>query len=193
MDIISRLKNYLDAYGITNSEFADNCGIPRPTVSQMLNGRNKKVSDEIITKIHQNYPALSMLWLLFGEGDMMMTSKIETTEPQNQSNNDVFDLQYSDSKGLMQRKDSGESNSINSSEKISENMFTYYVSGKPDNSQNAAPAASQSNSYNNDILPPESDDKSNLVNIPADPLKRITNIVVFYSDNSFQSFRPAGN
>jgi predicted XRE-type DNA-binding protein len=45
MDIISRLKLFLEQNGISNSQFADTCGIPRPTLSQLLNGRNKKVSD----------------------------------------------------------------------------------------------------------------------------------------------------
>ena len=33
---------------LTNSQFADKCRIPRPTLSQILNGRNKKISEEII-------------------------------------------------------------------------------------------------------------------------------------------------
>ena len=41
MDIISRLKTYLNSMNISNSQFADTCGIPRPTLSQLLNGRNK--------------------------------------------------------------------------------------------------------------------------------------------------------
>ncbi|MBR6014346.1 MAG: helix-turn-helix domain-containing protein, partial [Selenomonadaceae bacterium] len=43
MDIVSRLKMFLEQAGISNSQFADTCDIPRPTLSQLLNGRNKKV------------------------------------------------------------------------------------------------------------------------------------------------------
>ena len=70
MDIISRLKQFIDTHEIPVTQFADNCRIPRPTLSQLLNGRNKKVSDEVISKIHQAYPNLSVLWLMFGEGNM---------------------------------------------------------------------------------------------------------------------------
>ena len=70
MDIVSRLKIFLNTKGISNSVFADSCEIPRPTLSQLLTGRNKKVSDEIIKKIHQTYPSLSIMWLMFGEGPM---------------------------------------------------------------------------------------------------------------------------
>ncbi len=45
MDIVSRLKLFLDYLGIPVTQFADNCGIPRPTLSQLLNGRNKTVRD----------------------------------------------------------------------------------------------------------------------------------------------------
>ena len=54
MDIASRIKIFMDYLGIPSSQFADTCGIPRPSLSQLLNGRNKKVSDEVIGKIHAN-------------------------------------------------------------------------------------------------------------------------------------------
>ena len=70
MDLVNRLKFFLEKNNIAISQFADTCGIPRPTLSQILNGRNKKISDELISKIHAAYPALSVLWLMFGEGSM---------------------------------------------------------------------------------------------------------------------------
>ena len=73
MDIVSRLKMFLEQAGISNSQFADNCDIPRPTLSQLLNGRNKKVSDEVIGKIHRAYPTLNVMWLMFGDGEMLVT------------------------------------------------------------------------------------------------------------------------
>ena len=72
MDIVTRLKMFLDKSGIANSQFADTCGIPRPTLSQLLNGRNKKVSDEVFAKIHRAYPQLNIMWLMFGDGTMMV-------------------------------------------------------------------------------------------------------------------------
>ena len=64
---------FLDKTGISNSQFADTCEIPRPTLSQLLNGRNKKVSDEVIGKIHRAYPSLNVMWLMFGDGDMLVS------------------------------------------------------------------------------------------------------------------------
>ncbi len=64
---------FLEQTGISNSQFADTCEIPRPTLSQLLNGRNKKVSDEVISKIHRAYPSLNVMWLMFGDGEMLET------------------------------------------------------------------------------------------------------------------------
>ena len=75
MDIVTRLKMFLDQTGISNSQFADTCEIPRPTLSQLLNGRNKKVSDEVIGKIHRAYPTLNVMWLMFGDGEMLTMPK----------------------------------------------------------------------------------------------------------------------
>lgn len=65
-----RLKGFIDSQGLTYSQFADQCGIPRPSLSQLLSGRNKKISDVLVGQIHKEFPKLSVLWLLFGEGHM---------------------------------------------------------------------------------------------------------------------------
>lgn len=68
--IAARLKHYIESLGITVSQFADACGIPRPSMSQLLTGRNKKVSNTLMEQIHAAYPELSIMWLMFGEGDI---------------------------------------------------------------------------------------------------------------------------
>ncbi len=90
MDLVSRLKHYLDSRQISVTQFADECAIPRPTGSQLLAGRNKKVSDEIISKIHTAYPDLNIVWLMFGEGNMVTNANIEISEPQNEPKNEIF-------------------------------------------------------------------------------------------------------
>ena len=70
MDLVDRLNFFIKSEGISPSVLADSCDIPRPTVSQLLNGRNKKISDDIIGRIHKVFPKLSILWLMFGEGEM---------------------------------------------------------------------------------------------------------------------------
>lgn len=80
MDIVNRLKLFMDSESIGSTQFADACKIPRPTLSQILSGRNKKISDEVISKIHEAYPRLSVLWLLL-EKDLC--PQMQITKSQN--------------------------------------------------------------------------------------------------------------
>ena len=67
----TRLKHFMDSIHVPSTQFADMCEIPRPSFSQLLSGRNQKVSDVLIRKIHAAYPDLSVMWLMFGEGPML--------------------------------------------------------------------------------------------------------------------------
>lgn len=71
-----RLKFFIENEGLTISQFADQCGIPRPSLSQLLSGRNKKLSDIVVRQIHTRFPDLSVVWLMFGEGEMMSPKPI---------------------------------------------------------------------------------------------------------------------
>lgn len=83
-NVAIRLKGFIDKMGLSSSQFADQCGIPRPSLSQLLSGRNKKISDVLVGQIHSAFPDLSVLWLLFGEGDMLVSS-LSPKEPENAS------------------------------------------------------------------------------------------------------------
>ncbi len=71
--VATRLKLFIQTTGITSTQFADECGIPRPTLSQILSGRNKKISDILVGQIHRAFPELSIMWLLFGEGPVKVS------------------------------------------------------------------------------------------------------------------------
>ncbi len=284
MDLVNRLKFFLEKNNIAISQFADTCGIPRPTLSQILNGRNKKISDELISKIHAAYPALSVLWLMFGEGSMEADANMKISEPQNSGKTDLgseYSAAYehdarhdgsvrahpdfqseksgaadiADFAGITDT-DTGASNQpqhlfsirdehpaagtapgqdTEAEEPLSsDGSISFYPrhDGRPtqkvishypamtefDAQPGAAPAAeadmpdptgavepnTAADSFVPYIPPPpepygaQSHPRDTpapapleTVAVPADPAKRITNIVVFYSDNSFQSFTPS--
>ena len=185
MDIVSRLKTFLDTYNISNSQFADNCGIARPTLSQLLTGRNKKISDEIISKIHARYPALSVMWLLFGEGPMVNDSNIQISEPQNGVESNNFNGQFIDYKG----GNSHHEPNIFDQDLSSENPEDESQQPKAQNTIDFSAANPQAEVFENQ----NETSASSSISVPTDGLKKITNIVVFYSDNSFQSFQPTPN
>lgn len=156
MDIVSRIKTFLSVNGIANSIFADKCDIPRPTLSQLLNGRNKKVSNEVLDKIHIAYPEVSMMWLMFGEGEMFTEIGKNITNAQSS----IFD----ENQEFETEKISDENNSnVEYEDSMSEVL------------------QSISKNIGKKKLVKQSDSNSE---------KRIVNIMVFYSDNSFESFVP---
>lgn len=160
MSIVSRIKAFLSENGIPNSIFADKCDIPRPSVSQLLNGRNKKVSDDVLTKIHIAYPQLSMMWLMFGEGEMCVNNG------QNVTNGDVYiDAQVDENLIFL-----NESND----DAINEN------SSKNDNSVSEVLQSLSKNLVKKQDLSAVSNTE-----------KTIVNVMVFYSDSSFDSFVPS--
>lgn len=70
--ISSRLKELIRFLNLSDSQFADRCEISRATLSLLLSGKNKKISDVLLSQIHQTFPEISILWLLFGEGEISL-------------------------------------------------------------------------------------------------------------------------
>lgn len=156
MDIVSRIKRFLSINGIAYSIFADKCDIPRPTLSQLLNGRNKKISNEVLDKIHVAYPELSMMWLMFGEGEMMSEIGKNITNLQSS----IFD----------------------ENEELNEDIESDDI--KQNHVQDANPVVEALQSLSMNMV--KTQEKSG----SSENEKRIVNIMVFYSDNSFESFVP---
>lgn len=153
MDIVSRIKEFLSINGISNSVFADNCEIPRPTLSQLLNGRNKKISNEILDKIHYAYPELSMMWLIFGEGEM--------------------------NEGIGKNETNEQAALFAENTELDDEHFSDEEDGNLDDCTSTMAEVIQTLSKKTEIK------KSGVGNV-----KRIISVMVFYSDNSFESFVP---
>lgn len=88
--VAARLKSFINFMGLSDSQFADKCGISRPTLSLLLAGKNKKISDVMLTQIHEAFPDVSILWLLFGEGEMIKKENSPSINPENADENLKF-------------------------------------------------------------------------------------------------------
>ncbi len=168
MDIVSRLKRFIDAHQIPVTQFADNCRIPRPTISQLLNGRNKKVSDEVISKIHLAYPRLSVLWLMFGEGTMELPANIEISEPQTGTQMQQSEPQTSGMLNVAPQFDFANDFNVDETSKAADEEPAPY--GKFDSNRRTT--------------------ESQATITFGDKGKRVISIVVYYDDNSYESFVP---
>lgn len=65
----TRLKQFLAAENISQSQFADTIKVVRASVSHVLAGRNNP-SYDFIRAIMDNYPSLNIEWLILGKGKM---------------------------------------------------------------------------------------------------------------------------
>ncbi len=176
MDIVSRLKRFLEDTGISNSQFADTCEIPRPTLSQLLNGRNKKVSDEVIGKIHRAYPSLNVMWLMFGDGEMLLNG--------------------SDAPHATADKMSASAEAQGS---LIDELGQRAISFDEDASAAYHPASKQTQRVSQPASMSEAIQSIMRSNGGGRPLprgsaspdaRRVVNIVVFYSDGRFEQFGP---
>ena len=68
-DIKDRVKQVMDRENLTSGAFADSIGVSPATITHILNGRNKYPSTEVLLRLHNRYPDVSLQWLLLGEGD----------------------------------------------------------------------------------------------------------------------------
>lgn len=188
MDLVSRLKHYLDYRQISVTQFADECAIPRPTGSQLLAGRNKKVSDEIIGKIHSAYPDLNIVWLMFGEGDMVTDSNIEISEPQKSEKDDTPDMQPPIHQPIDFEMDFNENPLGKMPEKIDRqpmaNTFTFAATPETGETENPL------SRHQDDTALPQSGEAEPY---SAGKGKRVTGIVVYYDDCTYESFIPDPN
>lgn len=176
--IIQRLKQYIATTGLSSTQFADKACIPRPTFSQMLNGRNKSINNQVLSKLNESFPDLNILWLLFGRGNMREFSNIESSETQIGPSKSFETVKTPDLKGA--------------------GLFGPHETTMHDSPTNAA--MSKSSSADVDI--PGAWHASVLCSPPDESVhdgqtettvmgKRIVSIIVLYSDNSFETFNPS--
>ncbi len=171
MDIVDRLVEYRDYVGLTNSQLADRAGIPRPTLSQFLNGRNKRLSDDMTSKLHAAFPDLNVLWLLFGEGDMVTDSNFKTSEGKIDP---IIDESVPESSLCKDIEEPAVYGSPSPKP---------YTNGKHEAYTSAA-CGVKAPSDPGIPLPP-------VPPLSTDPAKKIQSIMVFYSDSSYEIFTPA--
>lgn len=68
--MVTRIRQLLEQKQLTPTQFADIIGVGRPVMSHILSERNKP-SLEVVQRIIEAFPEVSMLWLLKGTGEML--------------------------------------------------------------------------------------------------------------------------
>ena len=146
---------------MTQQVFADYIQQSPATLSSIFNGRTRPTLN-IVEAIKKKIPNISTDWLMFGSGDMYLPSSDAQNEGQNQS-------------------ESG----VESPVQIQNPMLDFSASPSP-TPQNGVQQPQISNSVTNTRLDFE---RSEVKNIDK-PQRRITEIRVFYDDQTWETFVP---
>jgi transcriptional regulator with XRE-family HTH domain len=78
VDFTNRLKKILQHHQLTASQFADQVGVQRSSISHILSGRNKPSLDFIL-KVTNKFTDVDIYWLLNGKGTFPKESQKEVT------------------------------------------------------------------------------------------------------------------
>lgn len=186
-----RLKLFLDASGLTSTQFADMCGIPRPSFSQILSGRNKKVSDVVLRLIHRGFPSLSMNWLLFGEGPAKVVSETREGKTVGQSSpvpanigEEIFDSSpFHVEEAENEAGFSSENSPLPTYGKKPQNYPVHNALTSTENTTNSA----DGKDFTQEIR--IQDLRQQIENMRKKP-RKVTQITVYYDDSTFETFVP---
>lgn len=197
MDLVSRLKQYINYCGVAVTAFADECNIPRPTLSQLLNGRNKRVSDELLRKIHDAYPDLSVMWLMFGEGQMLAQSdkrhenaiaEIPETEVERAPDTIEAPIFAAETQSTVTTSDNLTFDFTTDTDEFATQFTADTTTQHPSDSEvmnsEKQPANDNKPKIGAETHPPKT------ITFSSEGAKTIVNIIVYYSDNSYEAFGP---
>lgn len=188
--IVDRLIKYIEYTGLSSTQFADKAGIPRPSLSQILHGRNKSLNNQLLEKLNLAFPSLNVLWLLFNQGEMLTRTNIEFSEPQNVQNQSLLDLEDTENYDFTSdytpeiEENFSEENRIN--QQNSPQTSTTKTQNTIQSSINLEPSPIDVNKPNQTQMQPDNSSVNHQVAID----KKISSIIVLYSDGSFETFKP---
>lgn len=191
--IIERLCKFIEISGLTTSQFADKAGIPRPSMSQMLHGRNKSLNNHVLSKLREAFPELNIVWLLFGEGNMLASMDSEMSAPQNT----LFSSYPTPSNSVNQHINVANEEYEDAPAYGSNSSSTPSVTDDSDFEAKSSPYSLHENKKEASGAKkdrPESDIISKILNSKVSelgPTKKIASIIVLFTDNSFETFLPS--
>lgn len=177
-DMKDRIKKLMENQHMTQKIFAQFTGISEGTLSGIFNGRTRPTL-QIVENIHQHFPKISINWLMFGTGPMYASNsptagdnaqQSDTAEGDTSANGaTAFDASHSDGD-----QNAGYSASAGTTSGVQQPSLFGQDNAKGGSS--ARSAASQAEKV--------------IVKYVDKPQRKITEIRIFYDDQTWESFVP---
>ncbi|MCR5152146.1 MAG: helix-turn-helix domain-containing protein [Prevotella sp.] len=153
-----RIKQLMESRRMSQSEFSAYTGISAPTLSGIFAGRTKPTMN-IVDALHEKFPNLNLMWLLYGNGEMFSDGK-------------------TDNSGEL----SGGQQSSNSPQQPHQQFLDFSADTNKQKAASQTPQNRQGVDYTLNISA-----NSATKNIDK-PIRRVTEIKVFYDDQTFDTF-----
>lgn len=102
MKLNEKIRRFINDKDLTSTKFADEIGVPRPSISHILSDRNKP-SLEIVQKIYKRYPELGFDWFLEDEEtETQLTTQSANNQVVTQQKRAVHPLRESNERKIME-------------------------------------------------------------------------------------------
>lgn len=186
-----RIEKVMQSESMTSGQFAQEIGIQNSTLSHILNNRNNPSLD-VMKKILNRFPNINSEWLILGQGPMSRQethSQMPTLFGFEEENNSISDSYISNNnKNYVPNISSNEKNDEKSVSKtpdipVSQKNVAIKSSDRfPVESDEANNAISEQTKIKQEGRVGMSDNTSRFVD------KKVTKIILYYSDNTFQEF-----
>lgn len=173
-----RIKKLMENQHMTQKNFAQYTGISEGTLSGIFNGRTRPTL-QIVENIHQHFPKISINWLMFGTGPMYVSNSPTVGDNAQQSGSADGDASAEGATaGDTSLSDDGHSAetpaSVGAAPGAQQPLLFGQDNGK--GGQSARSAASQAEKV--------------IVKYVDKPQRKITEIRIFYDDQTWESFAP---
>lgn len=177
-DMKDRIKKLMENQHMTQKIFAQYTGISEGTLSGIFNGRTRPTL-QIVDNIHQRFPKISIDWLMFGNGPMYVSNSSTAGGNAQQSNSAAGDATVD---GIT-ASDASQSDGGNSIENPTSGGDASGVQQPSLFGQNNGKDSSSSRSA-------ASQAENVIVKYVDKPQRKITEIRIFYDDQTWESFVP---
>lgn len=162
-----RIRQIMESQHMTQQVFADYIGQSPATLSSIFNGRTRPTLN-IVEAVKKKIPNISTDWLMFGVGDMYLPDQ-SNPEAQGDTSLPQGDELYGTGGG-----------------QVSQNLMLDFETAPATIPQNGVPTSSATNS----VKTTRSETYPKEVKIIDKPQRRITEIRIFYDDQTFDVFEP---
>lgn len=183
--IQERILFLMKARGMNPTLFADEIGVQRSSISHILSGRNNPSLD-IITKILNRFSDVDSNWLVLGKGSLVQKSEWKSIEEKNIEFSKPSEKKLSDFSNSLfddiQEEKPMESND-NNIEDLQRKIELLERSRNIEDIPNLIEPLKSPLSFNPIVKNVE---EVPVNTIKQDDKKRITKVIIFYSDSTFE-------